>query len=431
MMALLRLLLLAPPLVAATANISVSTVLPGNPHHASSSECESWWSPLLLSVPHSNGSSTTVLIAMCKRGQGSRAAPFVKLVQSPDSGRTWGPQIDITNQTLGQFAYSKASSKIVMLVGMPQPKNECGSPCHCAMIKHCNHTEGKGATCEACEKDNAKAMQNAACNPSKLSRFCYQPPLQQQQQQQQHHHHQHHQQHHHQHQREQLAEGAAAAARTKTSEGGDELAWAHELPPPSATRLQQLQGAVVTSSDGGLTWTEPTRPVDVNGSVGPHYVGGGINHGIELQRGKHAGRLVFARRFDGALRLRGDPSDLTPYMRSFILFSDDNGATFTVGQLLPASWTECEVAELKNGSLLMTARIEGCVAAYGKNTTSCGHERGFARSDDGERVLAAHNMLGQTMTPELCLPLEALLVYQKAGTETTQNIHKACTACTV
>jgi hypothetical protein len=124
----------------------------------------------------------------------------------------------------------------------------------------------------------------------------------------------------------------------------------------------------------------------VNGSVGPHYIGGGINHGIELQRGKHAGRLVFARRFDGALRLRGDPSDLTPYMRSFILFSDDNGATFTVGQLLPASWTECEVAELKNGSLLMTARIEGCVAAYGRNTTSCGHERGFARSDDGEHT---------------------------------------------
>ena len=29
-----------------------------------------------------------------------------------DSGHTWGPQVDITKQTLGQFAYSKASSKM-------------------------------------------------------------------------------------------------------------------------------------------------------------------------------------------------------------------------------------------------------------------------------------------------------------------------------
>ena len=216
-------------------------------------------------------------------------------------------------------------------------------------------TAGKGAACVACEKANAKSMENGGCSVSKLSRFCA-PPL------------------------EPLHEGAAVPPATPRC---GKLAWARDLPPPSAARLEALKGAVVTSSDDGLTWTEPTQPIRVNGSIGPHYIGGGINHGLELQRGGFAGRLVFARRFDGALREPGDPHDLTPYMRSFILFSDDDGDTFTVGQLLPASWTECEVAELRNGSLLMTSRIEGCVAAYGKNTTSCGHTRGFARSDDG------------------------------------------------
>ena len=341
-------------LLHAAAGANVTTVLHGKPKGARASECESWWSPLLL---HTSSTNTTVLIAMCKRGAGSRAAPFVKLVQSRDSGRTWGPEIDITKQTLGQFAWSGASSKIVMLVGMPDAGGACGSPCHCAMLKHCNQTAGKGAACVACEKANAKAMGNAGCSSSKLSRFCAPPP---------------------QHEALQ-AEGSPAGG---TTSHGD-LAWPHQLPPPSAARLEKLQGAVITSTDEGRTWTQPTQPIQVNGSVGPHYIGGGINHGLELQRGKHAGRLVFARRFDGGIRVPGDPQDLTPYMRSYILFSDDHGVSYQVGQLLPASWTECEVAELQNGSLLMTARIEGCVAAYGRNTTSCGHERGFARSDDG------------------------------------------------
>eukprot|EP01052_Picozoa_sp_SAG31_P000666 SAG31_NODE_19_length_35031_cov_42.510707_17_plen_865_part_00 len=335
---------------AAATELSVTTVLHGNPN-ARSTECQSFWSPLLL---HTN-TNTTVLIAMCKRGQGSRAAPFVKLIQSKDSGRTWLPQIDITNQTLGQFAYSRTSSKIVMLVGM---QDECGNSCRCAMIKHCNQTASRGATCAACEKANAKAMENGGCTASELSRFCA-PPTEQQA----------------------VALDPVAIPGMNRSHG--DLVWAKDLPTPSATRLERLRGAVITSSDDGRTWTAPERPIQVNGSIGPHYIGGGINHGLELQQGQFAGRLVFARRFDGALRVPGDPDDLTPYMRSFVLFSDDGGATFQVGQLLPASWTECEVAELRNGSLLMTSRIEGCVAAYGRNTSSCGHERGFARSDDG------------------------------------------------
>lgn len=50
-------------------------------------------------------------------------------------------------------------------------------------------------------------------------------------------------------------------------------------------------------------------------------------------------------------------------------------------------WTECQVAELKNGSLLLTSRLTGlsnfyCNGPKDPNDPNC-FQRGFARSDDG------------------------------------------------
>jgi hypothetical protein len=112
----------------------------------------------------------------------------------------------------------------ILMLGSQLPNTVAqGSPCHEAMVLHSNSTAGKGAPCVECEAKNKAALAKAGCVAgagSKLSRFCSQPPLQ----------------------REQPDEGAAAAAaaaaaaRAEASEGGDELAWAHELPPPTALR---------------------------------------------------------------------------------------------------------------------------------------------------------------------------------------------------
>ena len=83
------------------------------------------------------------------------------------------------------------------------------------------------------------------------------------------------------------------------------------------------------------------RLINVSNSLGPHYIGN------ELMRGPHRGRLVFARRFDSGCAKTSD------YVRSYALFSDDHGKSWTVGQLLPAGWSEDQVAEMKNGSILM------------------------------------------------------------------------------
>ena len=135
---------------------------------------------------------------------------------------------------------------------------------------------------------------------------------------------------------------------------------------------------VTRSGDDGLTWT-PSEPLNVTGPPNRTW-GGGLASGVALTRGPHAGRLLLALRHDcGCGTLRA----------SFVIFSDDHGATWAGGDemiLIPqygGGWTECQVAELHNGSVLMTSRN-----LYGKDSGQ--GPRLFARSDDGGATWAAN-----------------------------------------
>ena len=150
----------------------------------------------------------------------------------------------------------------------------------------------------------------------------------------------------------------------------------------------------MSSKDHGLTWTNQTviklADPDANqtepwGGANRTF-GGGLASGIAVEGGPHKGRLLAALRHDCGC------SDAPA---SFVVYSDDHGATWAGGALLPEAgehgmpgpinnqsngaqggWTECEVAELRNGSVLLTSRnlynIKSGLAA-----------RMFARSDDG------------------------------------------------
>jgi sialidase-1 len=112
---------------------------------------------------------------------------------------------------------------------------------------------------------------------------------------------------------------------------------------------------VVTSDDDGRTWSEPldiTRRVkrdDVRSAV----VTCGV--GIQLRRGPHAGRLVFAvYQFPGG-----------PIRHSYACFSDDGGATWamgaTAGFVGDDRCAEPQLVELADGSVMMNARTGiGC-----------------------------------------------------------------------
>merc|ERR1712166_634780 len=152
----------------------------------------------------------------------------------------------------------------------------------------------------------------------------------------------------------------------------------------------------MSSTDLGLTWTnqtviklaDPTANQTEPWGGGNRTFGGGLASGIALRGGPNKGRLLAALRHDCGC-------DDSP--ASFVVFSDDHGSSWTGGALLPepgelfpgmpsgppnqtngalGGWTECQVAELRNGSVLLTSRN-----LYALSSGLGG--RMFARSDDG------------------------------------------------
>jgi hypothetical protein len=85
-----------------------------------------------------------------------------------------------------------------------------------------------------------------------------------------------------------------------------------------------------------------------------------------------------------------------PQIYGFVMYSDNQGATWTLGEELGTTagtgpqggqalvWDECALTELKNGSILFSSRIddpENSRHHPDTNLTRVHTSRGFARSD--------------------------------------------------
>lgn len=115
------------------------------------------------------------------------------------------------------------------------------------------------------------------------------------------------------------------------------------------------------SIDGGETFSPPLPLPN------PETFGSGVGNGLVLTTGR-----VLAPR-------RADCCDCSGEPKAYVLYSDDGGASWRAGARLAYGWTECSLAELGNGSIVLTARaLHGRLAA-----DFPGHRRLFARSDDG------------------------------------------------
>ena len=104
------------------------------------------------------------------------------------------------------------------------------------------------------------------------------------------------------------------------------------------------------STDDGKTWTKPKGITAATKKKDWTWYATGPGAGIQLEKGKHAGRLVIP--CDHKLQAHGDRS-----FRSHVIYSDDHGKTWHLGGIAPkAMVNECEVVELSDDRLLLNMR---------------------------------------------------------------------------
>ena len=119
-------------------------------------------------------------------------------------------------------------------------------------------------------------------------------------------------------------------------------------------RTYQIQ----SSSDGGLTWTDPTQIMAIE-AIDPHWLAGGPNHGLQLQRGDAAGRIVIAGNHSIDMTGTSYPSVFAAN-EIHTIYSDDGGQTWQLGAVSGDTGniyvSEVAATELPDGSLYFTIR---------------------------------------------------------------------------
>lgn len=121
---------------------------------------------------------------------------------------------------------------------------------------------------------------------------------------------------------------------------------------------------VTRSTDEGLTWSEPEDVTSTTKERDWTWYATGPGHGVQLD----SGRLVIP--CDHAVGVRLDRWR-DPY-RSHVIYSDDGGATWTLGGALPDGTNESTLAQLRDGQLYFNVRNHADMGC-----------RGYAFSDDG------------------------------------------------
>ncbi len=129
---------------------------------------------------------------------------------------------------------------------------------------------------------------------------------------------------------------------------------------------------VQVSDDHGATWSAPRELIDAKRPEWNFWYATGPMHGIQLERGPHAGRLVVGASFESYDGV-GDH-----VYGTHLLYSDDSGETWHIGAEAAVSdgsviAQEVTVVELTDGRIYALARERG---------TDPGH-RAFATSSDG------------------------------------------------
>ena len=131
---------------------------------------------------------------------------------------------------------------------------------------------------------------------------------------------------------------------------------------------------ITISHDKGRTWEEPKNVTDLlwgsncdnaeRKAFTHSFFGSG--NGLRLTRGEHAGRIMFVAAMGSGNQLH-----------NYAVYSDDNGATWTVSERAFSNGDEAKVVELNDGRVLMSVRQSGY--------------RGYSISTDGGETWGAQS----------------------------------------
>ena len=137
---------------------------------------------------------------------------------------------------------------------------------------------------------------------------------------------------------------------------------------------------ITTSDDDGVTWSQPTEITDIVDREDWGFYGTGPGHGIQLKLGPAAGRLL--------IPSYHHEHGAKPGPRSHMIYSDDHGKTWQLGESVPLADNarpdpegeyyaggECALAELGPGEVYLNTRC-------GNYASKC-DRRTFTRSHDG------------------------------------------------
>lgn len=125
------------------------------------------------------------------------------------------------------------------------------------------------------------------------------------------------------------------------------LVWLWNKWIPSKTDRTTRDVYVMHSDDDGVTWSQPRNITTSVYQPEWKWYGTGPCHAIVKRSEPHQGRIVVPARHNTK----------QTHMVSHIIHSDDNGETWQIGGSVPRPQTsECTVAELSNGDLMLNSR---------------------------------------------------------------------------
>lgn len=170
------------------------------------------------------------------------------------------------------------------------------------------------------------------------------------------------------------------------------LCWNADKPPNGGYKPgfgEDSRRAFVTySDDDGMTWATPKEITRHVKKENWSWYATGPCAGIQLTRGKYKGRLIIPATHVAHVPEAGQLN------RGFIVYSDDHGETWKIGEPTQDGHNEATAVELEDGQVMLNCRLHG-------NATQNQNHRGVSISRDGGETFY-HHYFDETLLEPRC-----------------------------